>query len=164
MGLFLQNLSTDDIENYYLYSHNSKSWEEVFSIFLNSFTIDKNEPERMKSVPTAYPPCIKEYLSQGTDGVPLPSWALVTLSNFLLMIGHNDEKIKEIMKDFKGVDRRMYWYLRQFSMSRRAIPVPACALLEKQHLCYKGLDPICLRIKDYGTPITYYKRKLEAFP
>ncbi len=161
IGLFLGIPSAEDIEAYYIRSHGSKSWEEVFSTFMSSITLDKNEHEEMKPVPTAYPPCIGEYLSQGTDGVTLPNWAFVTLSNFLLRIGHSEKQVVEIIRDFEGVDQGLFWYLSEISRFRLTAPVPPCALLEKLHLCYKGDDPICPRIKDYGTPITYYKKKLR---
>ena len=110
---------------------------------------------------TIFPPCIKEYISQMRDGVNLPHMARFTMVSFLHKIGMDNDGIIGLFKTAPDFNERLTTYQVNHvtgGISSTEYSPPKCSVLQSNHLCYKGDDPICN--KDWlKHPLQYYTYK-----
>lgn len=108
-----------------------------------------------------FPPCIKEFISQMQDGVNLPHMARFTLVSFLHKIGMNNEGIIGLFKTAPDFRESLTTYQVNHvtgEISSTEYSPPKCTVLQSNHLCYKGDDPLCA--KDWlNHPLKYYTIK-----
>lgn len=108
-----------------------------------------------------FPPCIKEYISQMQDGVNLPHMARFTLVSFLHKIGMSNDDIIGLFKTAPDFRESLTTYQVNHvtgEISSTEYSPPKCNVLQSNHLCYMGEDPICH--KDWlKHPLQYYTFK-----
>lgn len=108
-----------------------------------------------------FPPCIKEFVSQMQDGVNLPHMARFTLVSFLHKIGMNNDGIIGLFKTAPDFRESLTTYQVNHVTGEKSsteYSPPKCAVLESNHLCYKGDDPLCNQ--DWMKhPLQYYTIK-----
>ncbi len=108
-----------------------------------------------------FPPCIKEYISQMRDGINLPHMARFTMVSFLHKIGMDNDGIIGLFKTAPDFNERLTTYQVNHvtgEISSTEYSPPKCSVLQSNHLCYKGDDPICN--KDWlKHPLQYYTYK-----
>lgn len=108
-----------------------------------------------------FPPCIKEFISQMQDGVNLPHMARFTLVSFLHKIGMDNTGIIGLFKTAPDFRESLTTYQVNHvtgEISSTEYSPPKCTVLESNHLCYKGDDPLCA--KDWlNHPLKYYTIK-----
>jgi DNA primase large subunit len=116
-----------------------------------------------------FPPCIKEYISQMQDGVNLPHMARFTLVSFLHKIGMDKENIMGLFRTAPDYNEKFTSYQVNHVIgetSSTEYSPPKCTVLQSNHLCYKGEDPVC-NSAWLKHPIQYYtfrKRKSGKLP
>lgn len=108
-----------------------------------------------------FPPCIKEYISQMQDGVNLPHMARFTLVSFLHKIGMKNDGIMGLFRtapDFKESLTKYQVDHVTGEISSTEYSPPKCSVLQSNHLCYKGDDPLCAK-EWLNHPLKYYTIK-----
>ena len=108
-----------------------------------------------------FPPCISEYISQMKDGVNLPHMARFTLVSFLHKIGMNSEEIIALFRTAPDFKEKLTTYQVNHvtgETSSTEYSPPKCSVLQSNHLCYRGEDPIC-NSKWLKHPLQYYTFK-----
>ncbi len=115
-----------------------------------------------------FPPCIKEYITEMQDGVNLPHLARFTLVSFLHKIGMDNQGIIGLFKTAPDFRETLTTYQVNHvtgEISSTEYSPPKCTVLQSNHLCYMGDDPLCH--KDWlKHPLQYYtiKKKPRAQP
>lgn len=108
-----------------------------------------------------FPPCVKEYITQMQDGINLPHMARFTLVSFLHKVGMNNEGIIGLFKTAPDFRESLTTYQVNHvtgEISSTEYSPPKCTVLQSNHLCYMGEDPICH--KDWlKHPLQYYTFK-----
>ncbi|MCL4314327.1 MAG: DNA primase regulatory subunit PriL [Candidatus Thermoplasmatota archaeon] len=108
-----------------------------------------------------FPPCIREYIRQVSDGVNIPHLARLTLVSFLRAVGMPNEKIMEIFRtapDFnESITEYQVNHITGKTSGTKYSP-PKCETLQSNHLCYKGDDALCAQ-EWMKHPLTYYRTK-----
>ena len=108
-----------------------------------------------------FPPCIKEYITQMQEGINLPHLARFTLVSFLHKIGMNNEGIIGLFKTAPDFKESLTTYQVNHvtgEISSTEYSPPKCSVLQSNHLCYMGEDPICHK-EWLKHPIQYYTFK-----
>lgn len=111
-----------------------------------------------------FPPCIREYLKQVSEGVNIPHLARLTLVSFLRAVGMPNEKIMEIFRNAPDFNESITEYQVNHITGKTSgtkYSPPKCETLQSNHLCYKGDDPICSKAW-MKHPLTYYRYKKKG--
>ncbi|MCL4337201.1 MAG: DNA primase large subunit PriL [Candidatus Thermoplasmatota archaeon] len=108
-----------------------------------------------------FPPCIKEYITEMQDGVNLPHLARFTLVSFLHKIGMDNQGIIALFKTAPDFRETLTTYQVNHvtgEISSTEYSPPKCTVLQSNHLCYMGDDPICHK-EWLKHPLQYYTLK-----
>jgi|YelNatPaOPRAMG01_1025707.scaffolds.fasta_scaffold13340_7 DNA primase large subunit len=111
-----------------------------------------------------FPPCINEYISQMRDGVNLPHMARFTMVSFLNKIGMPRDDIISLFNTAPDFNERMTTYQVDHvtgNISGTEYSPPKCAVLQSNHLCYKGEDRLCNQ-EWLKHPLQYYSIKKRS--
>lgn len=111
--------------------------------------------------PELFPPCIKEYIKEMKDGVNLPHMARFTLVTFLHHIGMNIEEIEGLFRTAPDFNEKLTMYQVNHITGKTSgteYSPPKCTVLQSNHLCYKGEDPLCNQ-EWMKHPLQYYTIK-----
>lgn len=124
----------------------------------------KNSPELGEVEAEKFPPCIKEYVKQVSEGINIPHLARFTMVSFLHKIGLQNNSIMEIFRTAPDFNEKITSYqvnhITGESSGTQYSP-PKCVTLQSNHLCYKGDDPLCNK-EWLKHPLRYYEIKKSA--
>ncbi len=121
-------------------------------------------PELGEVESTKFPPCIKEYIKQVSEGVNIPHMARFTMVSFLHKIGLENQKIMDIFKTAPDFNEKVTTYQVNHitgETSGTQYSPPKCVNLQSNHLCYKGEDPLC-NTEWLKHPMRYYEIKKSS--
>lgn len=111
--------------------------------------------------PELFPPCIKEYIKEMRDGVNLPHMARFTLVTFLHHIGMSTDEIEKLFRTAPDFNEKLTMYQVNHITGKTSgteYSPPKCTVLQSNHLCFKGDDPLCNQ-EWMRHPLQYYTIK-----
>ncbi len=135
------------------YSEFISTAKREYAVLRSRSKVDLGNVESAK-----FPPCILEYIRQVREGVNLPHMARFTMVSFLHKIGMGNPEIMEIFKSAPDFNEKITEYQVNHitgEISGTQYSPPKCAVLQSNHICYKGNDPLCAQ-EWLKHPLRYY--------